>query len=179
MHFYEDNETCSLAIRTGKTVSLKHLNRTHRVDIAWLHERLNDEAFVLHDCESSKMRADIFTKPFTDKGKWAHACEQIAHVTFDTRNTLEQRAASSTSRGATVAKINNNKGSNAAAASNASNAATNNTSTHSTVPKCLIAPTYPKRTLIEFCCGPESRLGQTEHIKQATGCTVMSPPPGG
>ena len=101
MHFYEDNETCSLAIRTGKTVSLKHLNRTHRVDIAWLHERLNDEAFVLHDCESSKMRADIFTKPFTDKGKWTHACEQIAHVTFDDRNTLAQRAASSVPRGIT------------------------------------------------------------------------------
>ena len=118
------------------------------------------------------MRADIFTKPFTDKGKWTHACEQIAHVTFDNRNTLTQRAASSVPRGATVAIPKTNKGSNAAAASDASRAAANNI-TNNAMLKCLHVPTYPKRTLIEFCCGPESRLGQTEHIQQAKGCTVI------
>ena len=85
LHFFEDNETCSLAVRTGKAPSMKHLNRTHKVDIAWLHERHEDKAFILHDCASANMRAAIFTKPFVDKVKWSHACTQFAHDYIDSK----------------------------------------------------------------------------------------------
>ena len=39
------------------------------------------------------MRADIFTKPFTDKVKWSHACTQIAHVYIDPQIQNKHNAA--------------------------------------------------------------------------------------
>ena len=111
LHFFEDNETCSLAVRTGKAPSMRHLNRTHNVDIAWLHERHEDKAFVLHDCDSASMRADIFTKPFTDKVKWSHACTQIAHVYVESKvrdNSTTHTAAPATDASASSTTLQAN-----------------------------------------------------------------------
>ena len=47
----------------------------------------------------------------------------------------------------------------------------NDTELHALINPALIA--YPERTLIEFCCGPDSKLGQTQTIKHAKGCTVI------
>ena len=57
---------------------MRHLQRTHRVSIAWLHERFKEEEwhnlkYILTDYQA----ADIFTKPFYDKLKWEANLELI------------------------------------------------------------------------------------------------------
>ena len=66
--------------RTGRNPTMRHLGRTHRVDVHWLHERFSDPAFVLYKEDTKGMRADVFTKGFTDADKWGYALYLINHI---------------------------------------------------------------------------------------------------
>jgi hypothetical protein len=37
--FHEDNQAMIRVVESGKNPSMKHLSRTHRVSVAWMHER--------------------------------------------------------------------------------------------------------------------------------------------
>ena len=66
---YEDNQAVLQIVRTGKNMTMRHFERTHRVPVAWLHELYDankDEFFRLHYAKSDEMVADLFTKAFTD-----------------------------------------------------------------------------------------------------------------
>ena len=54
---------------------MRHIGRTHGVSIAWLWERFQHDEYDLSYCDTADQAADIYTKAFTDKFKWAHACE--------------------------------------------------------------------------------------------------------
>ena len=45
--FQEDNAAAIRIIETGKTATIRHLGRTHRVDLAWLHEQFVGNSFKL------------------------------------------------------------------------------------------------------------------------------------
>ena len=75
--FHEDNQATIAVCKTGKNPTMRHLGRTHQVDVAWLHERFQSKDFELQYTESEHMAADIFTKAFTDSEKWKHACSLI------------------------------------------------------------------------------------------------------
>ena len=62
---------------------MRHLGRTHKVDIAWLHECFQETAFELIYETTDKQAADIFTKGFTDIVKWRHVCSLISHIYLD------------------------------------------------------------------------------------------------
>ncbi len=79
--FREDNQAMMRVIETGKNPTMKYLNRVHRMSIANLHERLGngtskDKVNMVYT-KSEAMAADIYTKVFTDKSKWEHACDLI------------------------------------------------------------------------------------------------------
>ena len=76
----EDNEACLQIMRTGRNPSMKHVSRTHGVNIAWLHAQFAKH-FVGINCHTLLMCADIFTKPFGEKAKWHAARKLIAHFT--------------------------------------------------------------------------------------------------
>ena len=59
---------------------MRHLGRTHRVNVHWLHERFSDPAFILYKEDAKGMRADIFTKGFPGADKWGYALYLINHV---------------------------------------------------------------------------------------------------
>ena len=76
----EDNEACLQIMRTGRNPSMKHVSRTHGVNIAWLHAQYAKH-FAGINCHTLLMCADIFTKALDEKAKWHAARKLIAHFT--------------------------------------------------------------------------------------------------
>ena len=63
--FLEDNQSTLRNIITGNNQALRHVNRTHRVNVHWISETCRTQPIDLGACESHLMAADIFTKIFT------------------------------------------------------------------------------------------------------------------
>ena len=76
----EDNEATIRIISTGKSQAMRHVGRTHRVDLAFLHEAKENKHIIVNPCPTDYMCADIFTKTFTNKQKWEQVAKLIAHV---------------------------------------------------------------------------------------------------
>ena len=75
LQFHEDSQAVIAVMRAGRPDKLRHLNRTRRVSIDWLHERSQDPAYDLIWEKSAKQAADIFTTAFPDIHKMAkHMC---------------------------------------------------------------------------------------------------------
>jgi hypothetical protein len=55
------------------------MQRTHGLCLAWLHEQFSRGEFILDNCPTRMMSADIFTKAIIEKPKWEHARKLIAH----------------------------------------------------------------------------------------------------
>ena len=76
--FQEDNQATIQILKTQKNPTLRHLNRTHRVNISWLCEVFrNLKEVELTYCKTDAMAADIFTKAFTNPIKWQAALDLI------------------------------------------------------------------------------------------------------
>ena len=69
---YEDNQATARIVETGKYTAMRHVKRTHGVQLSFLTDLLKRKVYVLKDCHTKAMAADIFTKFFTDKLKWAY-----------------------------------------------------------------------------------------------------------
>lgn len=82
LDFEEDNQAAIRIMESGKSNNIRHLARTHRVDLAWLHEQVVYGAAVLRYCDSNKMAADIFTKAFSSAEKWGDVCKLIGPCTL-------------------------------------------------------------------------------------------------
>ena len=80
---HEDNQAMIRICETGRNPTMRYLSRTHGLCIAWLYERFQSSLLSLVYEESSKMAADIFTKAFTDKVKWADVCSLVNIVDKD------------------------------------------------------------------------------------------------
>ena len=70
MVFHEDNSAFIQVVRTGRNQTMRHLNRHHRISVAFLHETFKGEDWDLIYTPSAEMCADIFTKAFNDPLKW-------------------------------------------------------------------------------------------------------------
>ena len=68
---------------TGKNPTMRHMQRTHGLSVAWLKEQFDREGYKLGYCPTLEMSADIFTKGFTERHKWIHARKLIAHYMPD------------------------------------------------------------------------------------------------
>ena len=80
INVHEDNETCARICKSGKNETMRHLQRTHNISIAWLHGQFQRKEFDVINEPTDGMCADIFTKGFTDKSKWTHAINLISHI---------------------------------------------------------------------------------------------------
>ena len=79
--FQEDNQATIQTLKTQRNPTLRHLNRTHRVNVSWLCEVFrNLKGVELKYCKTDEMAADIFTKAFTNPMKWNAALNLIGII---------------------------------------------------------------------------------------------------
>ena len=159
VELYEDNETAAHVIRTGKSPAMRYLHRTHRVSVSWLHDLETKGIIKTHNVDTELQKADIFTKPFNDPVKWKTRIVEIG-IWYPNSSSVEHKASPKPKPNKTgTSKINtsnDNKPSIPVAAA----------STHA-------EDKLPYRTIIEFCCGKDSKLGQKGKYAQSRGCRVV------
>jgi hypothetical protein len=74
----EDNQATLQILRSGKNPALRHISRTHRVNMAWISDvfRKCDQMGIKY-CSTSEQAADIMTKGFTNPITWNRAISLI------------------------------------------------------------------------------------------------------
>ncbi len=77
LFYFGDNQATLKIIKSGRTQKLRHVARTHRINIDWLHELYKEAIVNIRYVETKYMPADIFTKAFTSKMKWNHVAYLI------------------------------------------------------------------------------------------------------
>ena len=82
MYFYayQDNQSTLRIVNTGKAPQLRHVSRTHGVDIGLCWEQTKAKNCIALDCVTHVQAADIFTKFFPNWPKWYNACMLIGVV---------------------------------------------------------------------------------------------------
>ena len=84
---WEDNQAPLQVLKTGKNPTMRHLGRTHRVNLAWLSEVFRDNKQVsVKYCQSADQAADILTKAFSNPHQWRHVCGLIGIVNGNSNN---------------------------------------------------------------------------------------------
>jgi hypothetical protein len=84
----EDNQATMQILKSGKNPTLRHIARTHRVNLAWISEvfRHNDQVSIRY-CVTSEQAADIMTKGFINPDKWNRAVSLIGMALYkDTKH---------------------------------------------------------------------------------------------
>ena len=83
VNFHEDNETAIQIMRTGHSQALRHILRTHGINLRALHERFKEPWYNLMYQRSALMSADIYTKAFALPPAWQLATRLINHIDPD------------------------------------------------------------------------------------------------
>lgn len=78
--FLEDNQSTLRNVTTGANQSLRHMNRTHRVNCHSISETCREQPIYFGACESHLMAADMFTNIFTNCEKLVDVMRLIAHL---------------------------------------------------------------------------------------------------
>ena len=81
LHIFEDNQACIAIVRKGFSAKLRHLAKTHRVNVASTCELVNtNDNIGLSYVETGLQRGDPLTKALAVQ-KWAHALELLSITT--------------------------------------------------------------------------------------------------
>ena len=71
LHIFEDNEDVIKMIIKGRSPTLRHVSRTHRVAIDWLFDRINlDPKIQVKYADSKNQLADILSKGNFTRDEW-------------------------------------------------------------------------------------------------------------
>ena len=73
LYVFEDNEAVIKMIIEGRSPTMRHVSRTHRVALDWLFDRINlDPKISIKDIDTEKQHADILTKGNFTRDEWNH-----------------------------------------------------------------------------------------------------------
>ena len=70
---FEDNEAVVKMIIEGRSLTMRHVSRTHRVALDWLFDRINlDPKFQIEYNDTKNQLADMLTKGNFTRDEWNH-----------------------------------------------------------------------------------------------------------
>ena len=73
LYVFEDNETVIKMIIKGRSPTMRHVSRTHRVALDWLFDRINlDSKNQIKYIDTKNQFADILTKGSFTRDEWNH-----------------------------------------------------------------------------------------------------------
>ena len=73
LHVFEDNEAVIKMIIKGRSPTMRHVSRTHRVALDWLFDRINlDTKIQVTYIDTKNQLADILTKGNFTRDEWNH-----------------------------------------------------------------------------------------------------------
>ena len=73
LYVFEDNEAVIKMIMKGRSPTMRHVSRTHRVALDWLFDRINlDPKIQIKYIDTKNQLADIFTKGNFTRDEWNH-----------------------------------------------------------------------------------------------------------
>ena len=73
LYVFEDNEAVIKMIIKGRSPTMRHVSRTHRVALDWLFDRINlDTKIQIKYMDTKNQLADILTKGSFTRDKWNH-----------------------------------------------------------------------------------------------------------
>ena len=73
LYVFEDNEAVIKMIIKGRSPTMRHVSRTHRVSLDWLFDRINlDSKIQIKYIDTKNQFADILTKGNFTRDEWNH-----------------------------------------------------------------------------------------------------------
>ena len=73
LYVFEDNEAVIKMIIKGRSPTMRHVSRTHRVALDWLFDRINlDPKIQIKYIDTKNQLADILTKGNVTRDEWNH-----------------------------------------------------------------------------------------------------------
>ena len=73
LYVFEDNEAVIKMIIEGRSPTMRHVSRTHRVALDWLFDRINlDSKIQIKYIDTKNQLADILTKGNLTRDEWNH-----------------------------------------------------------------------------------------------------------
>ena len=73
LYVFEDNEAVIKMIIKGRSPTMRHVSRTHRVALDWLFDRINlDSQIQIKYIDTKNQLADILTKGNSTREEWNH-----------------------------------------------------------------------------------------------------------
>ena len=73
LYVFEDNEAVIKMIMKGRSPTMRHVSRTHRVSLDWLFDRINlDPKIQIKHIDTKNQLADILTKGSFTRDEWNH-----------------------------------------------------------------------------------------------------------
>ena len=149
--FLEDNQATIRILESGRSPSFRHTDKTQRLNLSWLSEQFKRKHFKLVYVGSSLQAADILTKPFTNSEKWESALRLmgISSQPLPRKEQQKMKACAGEPAPSTVPGSQQRAGE----------------------PACPSVASQ-SRVLIEFCCGPDSKLGDRSR-KHSKDCYVI------
>ena len=90
LYLFEDNEAVIKMIIKGRSPTMRHVSRTHRVALDWLFDRINlDPKIQIKYIDTKNQLADILTKGNFTRDEWNHllCVFNISH--FSSTDALE------------------------------------------------------------------------------------------
>ena len=71
LHVFEDNEAVIKMIIKGRSPTMRHVSRTHRVGLDWLFDRINlDTKIQIKYIDTKNQFADVLTKGIFTRDDW-------------------------------------------------------------------------------------------------------------